>query len=387
VFLAALELDEVFDFALRARAETTHLVGDALGRTGLVEEVADAEIERLQDAQQGVQTDFVLPLLHARQIRLVDADALGELHLSQLSLATKLSDLTSDELNLNWRTCGHFRALLCYRDNAAAQICAHGVGKSSQEAATISNRLYLLRELVKRDLASRFAGSTLGRAWAIIQPLCLIAVFWFVFSALIPMRFPGETTSYIHFLVAGLIPWLAITEGLSRSATAITDNGSMVRRMSFRTELLVVVPNAAAIVLELVALAIAFVFAVINVGFSKLLWVLPVALALQFGLMLGIGWIVAVLQVFFHDVAQILGFALTILFYLSPILYPPSPRFALLFEWNPLTPLVGLFRSAMLAAPLPSASSIVFLLAVVGGVVALGLLVFRRAEATLADYV
>lgn len=251
----------------------------------------------------------------------------------------------------------------------------------------ISNRLYLLRELVKRDLASRFAGSTLGRAWAIIQPLCLILVFWFVFSTMIPMRFGGGGASYIHFLVAGLIPWLAIAEGLNRSATSITDNGAMVRRMAFRTELLVVVPNAAAILLELVALAVAFAFALVNVGLSKLLWVLPLALALQFGLMLGIGWIVAVLQVFFRDVAQILGFALTILFYLSPILYPPSARFAVIFEWNPLTPLVGLFRSAMLAAPLPSASSIVFLLVVVAGVVALGLLVFRRAEATLADYV
>jgi lipopolysaccharide transport system permease protein len=93
------------------------------------------------------------------------------------------------------------------------------------------------------------------------------------------------------------------------------------------------------------------------------------------------------MQVFFRDVAQVLGFALTIVFYLSPILYPPSSRFEAIFSWNPMTPLIGLFRSAMLDAPLPSASSIVFLLAVVVTVVALGLVIFRRAEATLADFV
>ena len=133
MFLEPLEFDEVLDLALRARAETAHLVCDALGRTGLVEEVTDAQIECLQDAQESVETDFVFSLLHAGQIGLMDTNSLGELHLSQLSLPAELPDLTSDELNLNWRTCGHFRALLCYRDNAAAQICAHGVGKSSQE--------------------------------------------------------------------------------------------------------------------------------------------------------------------------------------------------------------------------------------------------------------
>ncbi len=197
----------------------------------------------------------------------------------------------------------------------------------------------------------------------------------------------GDAGSYIHFLVAGLIPWLAIAEGVNRSATAIIDNSSMVRRMAFQTELLVVVPNASAVLLELIALLIALVFASFERGLSGSIWILPFALLLQFGLQLGIGWMVAVMQVFFRDVAQVLGFALTILFYLSPILYPASARFETIFAWNPMTPLVGLFRSAMLGAPLPSAPSIVFLLVVVVSVVTGGLLVFRRAEATLADYV
>lgn len=317
----------------------------------------------------------------------MNADTLRELHLRQLSLAAELPDLSSDQLNLNWRTSRHFRALLCYDGNAAAQICARGVGKSSQEDPLTSNRLFLLRELVKRDLAARFAGSTLGRAWAVAQPVGLILVFWFVFSAMVPMRFGTGGRSYIHFLIAGLIPWLAIAEGLARSAAAVTDNASLVKRMSFRTELLVVVPNASAVLLEMIALALAVAFGAFEGGLSHYLWLLPAALALQFGLQLGVGWMVAVMQVFFRDVAQILGFALTIVFYLSPVLYPPSPRFEVIFAWNPMTPLMGLFRSAMLGAPLPSSPSLVFLLVVVASVLSLGLLMFRRAEATLADYV
>jgi len=201
------------------------------------------------------------------------------------------------------------------------------------------------------------------------------------------MRLGAGEGSYIQFLVAGLIPWLAIAEGLNRSASSIIDNSSMVRRMAFRTELLVVVPNASAMLLEIIALLLALALTTFERGIPRSIGLLPVALLLQFGLQLGLGWMVAVMQVFFRDVAQVLGFALTIVFYLSPILYPPSSRFEAIFSWNPMTQLIGLFRSAMLDAPLPSASSIVFLLAVVVTVVALGLVIFRRAEATLADFV
>ena len=204
---------------------------------------------------------------------------------------------------------------------------------------------------------------------------------------MVPRTFGTAAGTYIHFLVAGLVPWLAIAEGINRSANSIIDNSAIVRRMAFQTELLVVVPNAAAVLLELVGLGVALIFIIVQTGVSPMLWLLPVALALQFALQLGIGWMVAVMQVFFRDVGQVLGFALTILFYLSPILYPPSERFATVFAWNPLTPLVGLFRSAMLGTPLPSGSSIVFLLVAAVSVVVCGLFTFRRAESTLADFV
>jgi len=55
--------------------------------------------------------------------------------------------------------------------------------------------------------------------------------------------------------------------------------------------------------------------------------------------------------------------------------------------WNPMTPLVGLFRSAMLASALPAAGSIVFLLIVAVGLFTGGLFFFRRAQATLADLI
>jgi lipopolysaccharide transport system permease protein len=200
-------------------------------------------------------------------------------------------------------------------------------------------------------------------------------------------RAGGRGDLYIYFLIAGLLPWLGLNEGLIRSMTAVVDNSSIVRRLPLRSELLVVVPNVSALIFECVGLAI-FLVAVIVRGLPlRNLWILPFALATQFALQLGVGLFLAALFVFFRDLAQIIGFTLSVIFYLSPILYPVSGRFEAFFFWNPLTALLGLFRSAMLASPLPDAGSIVFLLIAATAMFAAGLLFFRRAQPALVDLI
>lgn len=205
---------------------------------------------------------------------------------------------------------------------------------------------------------------------------------------MIPGGRTGATGSaYILFLISGLLPWLGLNEGLMRSATSIVENGAVVRRLPLRSELLVVAPNATALIFECIALAI-FAAALAARGEDlRLLWLLPAALVLQLSLQVGVGLMLAAAYVFFRDLIQILGFVLSIVFYLSPILYPVTGRFERWFFWNPLTPLLGLFRSALLGAPLPDAASIVFLLTVTAVVVGIGFLFFRRAQPTLVDLI
>lgn len=246
--------------------------------------------------------------------------------------------------------------------------------------------------MIRRDINARFTGSALGLAWAVLQPLSLVLLYWFVFTFMIPGGRLGLTAGtgdvpYIHFLISGLLPWLGFNEGLMRSATSIVENSGIVRRLPLRSELLVVVPNASAMVFQGVGLAI-FVVALASRGASlTTLWMLPAVLALQFALQLGLGLMFAATYVFFRDLTQVLGFVLSIVFYLSPILYPVSGRFEKYFFWNPLTALLRLFRSALLGSPLPDAASIVFLLIVVAAVLVAGLFGFRRVQPTLVDLI
>jgi lipopolysaccharide transport system permease protein len=161
----------------------------------------------------------------------------------------------------------------------------------------------------------------------------------------------------------------------------------MVRRLAFRSELLVLVPHVSAMIFESIALALFGGFLLLRGMPMRLVWLLPFALIVQFALQVGLGWILAASYVFFRDLMPILGFVMSIVFYLSPILYPVAGRFERFFLWNPMTPLLGLFRSALLSAPLPAAGSIVFLLVVASASFTGGLMFFRRAQGTLADLI
>jgi lipopolysaccharide transport system permease protein len=263
---------------------------------------------------------------------------------------------------------------------------AGGFAVKSQRAAATYANLYLLGELIKRDFRARFTGSALGLAWAVLQPLSLVALYWFVFSFMIPrVTTPGDR--YIDFLIAGLLPWLGISEGVMRATTSIVDNAAVVRKLPLRSELLVFVPNVTAIIFQSIGMAIFVVSLVVRDGIPQRLWLLPMAIVLQLLVQTGAGLLLAAIYVFFRDLTQMLGFVLSIIFYLSPILYRPSGRFAAMFEWNPMTPLLGLFRSALLPVALPPAQSIVFLLVVVAGMLAAGLSFFRRARPGLVDLI
>ena len=240
---------------------------------------------------------------------------------------------------------------------------------------------------MKRDFTARFTGSALGLFWAVLQPLTLVILYWFVFTYMFS-RGPGSRNDeYMYFLIAGLIPWLAVNEGVIRSTTSIVENAPMVRRLAFRSELLVVVPNASAIIFETIGLLLFIGFLLLRGTAPRLIWLLPFALVLQFSLQVGLGWFLAAMYVFFRDLLPILGFALSVAFYLSPILYPVAGRFEKIFIWNPMTPLLGLFRSAMLSAALPGIGSLVFLVVVATALFSGGLAFFRRAQATLADLI
>ena len=185
---------------------------------------------------------------------------------------------------------------------------------------------FLLKELVRRDLQSRYRGSLFGFLWAFVHPLWQLVLLWVVFSVILKVPLTGErTASFPVFLFSGLVPWLGFAEGIQRAATAVVEHSGLVRKLRFPSELLVVSSIASALIHQFVALAIFAVWQAVagEPAWGRLPW-LFFGLAAQVALALGLGWAASALQVFFRDVAQGLGIALQAWFYLTPIVYPLS---------------------------------------------------------------
>lgn len=255
-----------------------------------------------------------------------------------------------------------------------------------------SHHLFLLKELVRRDFQGRYAGSLLSFLWSFVQPLWLLALFTFVFAGVLQLRVDrlgSGTDSFAVFLFCGLLPWTAVQEGIMRSTTAITDNAELVKKLRFPAEILVLSVVLSALLHQAIAAAVFIALLAIlgELSLVTLPWLL-LAVPAQIGLTLGLGLLCAPAHVFFRDTAQVLGMALMGWFYLTPIVYPLSWVPEAMEPWiaaNPLTALVGLYRTAFLGREADLGPSTWGLLALAAAFPVVGLWLFRRIKPVFVD--
>jgi ABC-type polysaccharide/polyol phosphate export permease len=255
----------------------------------------------------------------------------------------------------------------------------------------LSSNLFLLKEMVVRDVRSRYAGSGLGMLWAFAMPLLWMVIYTWVFSSILRVPTPPGYASFPEFLMAGLLPWLAIHEAISRCATVLTDNAAMVKKTVFPVESLVLSVVLAAAVNQVIAFAIFAIYVAI-LGHLSLpyLGLALFALALQTLLTFGIGCLVATVTTFARDAVHGVGIALTVLFYATPIVYPASlvpARFAPFLAANPIAHLSEWYRMAFTLHRLPEPASVLFVGVFAAVAAGLGFSLFRKAKPHFADLI
>ena len=177
----------------------------------------------------------------------------------------------------------------------------------------------LIGTLVLRELRARYRGSVLGFLWSFLNPLLLMVVYVLVFS--VYLRVPMQ--NYAVFLFTGLLPWLWFSSSLGHATSVIVGSGSLVKRILFPAEILPLVSVLANLANFLLSLPLLFAFLLVfGIRPAPVLAFLPLLLAIQLLLTVGLALPLAALNVHLRDVEQILANALVLLFFLSPILYP-----------------------------------------------------------------
>jgi lipopolysaccharide transport system permease protein len=217
----------------------------------------------------------------------------------------------------------------------------------------------LIRSLVRRDILGRYRGSFGGLFWTVIHPLLMMLTYYFVFGVVLRSSFGEDrgSSGFLMYFLAGMVPWLAISEAVGRAPGVILDHGSFVKKLLFPVEVLPVTLVLSGLFSEAFGIAI-FVGAMALFGYpfsATALW-LPLVLVPQFLLTLGLSWLLAALGVFFRDLGQIIGFLLTVWFFTTPICYSEAslPQdYVWLFELNPMFVLVRAYRAIFLEGAAP----------------------------------
>jgi ABC-type polysaccharide/polyol phosphate export permease len=252
-------------------------------------------------------------------------------------------------------------------------------------------RRTLLFQMVRRDFEKRFVGSVAGWLWGVIHPLVLLGSWTFVFDVCLKMRLgPGEVTqNYSLYLFSGFLPWLLFQDTVLRSSTSLLENSNLITKTVFPSEVVPLSIFLSTLVHHLigVALVVAAVAIWLN-HISAMLIFLPIYMFLVGLLAVGIGWIVAALQVYLRDTAQILAVVMTLWFWVTPIFiteaqYPAWSRF--LIAANPMAYVVRAYRDRLLSYRLPDPGELAVLAAFAAATFIAGGFLFRQLKRGFAD--
>jgi ABC-type polysaccharide/polyol phosphate export permease len=247
-----------------------------------------------------------------------------------------------------------------------------------EEAIQLYGYRDLLWSLVHRDLTIRYKRSTLGFLWTMLNPLLMMLALTIVFSNL----FRFQISHYPVYLLSGTLMYSFFQWGTNQAIHNLIWGGSLMSKIYLPKTIFVAAAALVSLVNLLLALMpLALIMAINKCSFSLALLFLPFAIALTFIFAMGIGLFVATLAVFFADIADIYGIALSILTYLTPLFYPldvvPEKYRAFIYV-NPMYYFVEIFRQPIHMGVFPELSLVLRATAIALGALLVGWWFFTK---------
>ena len=243
----------------------------------------------------------------------------------------------------------------------------------------------ILFNFAMSDLKIRYRNSVLGVLWSFIEPLLLLAVLFVVFSTM----FRFEIPNFPIYLLLGIICYRFFQNGTVIALNSLTNRSATITQIYFPrsiTGLSAGITSAIMLVFELMVLGI--FMAVFQFTPPITILLLPLILALEFILVLGIALPLSVLNVKFKDTEFIWGVVVSAGFFLTPIFYqfdmlPQAIQNVL--QFSPMVQLVTMAHHVVLYGILPSINTILYALGSISTITVIGYLIFRKYQARIAE--
>jgi len=240
------------------------------------------------------------------------------------------------------------------------------------------------------EVRQRYAGSAMGLFWVALAPALLLALYACVFIYIYKTVPQGmDRTTYLVQLFAGLLPFLAFSDGLLNGSGAVLSNRAVLLNTVYPAEL---VPLRAV----LSGHAVAALGLVLVAGFALAtghpiqgLPLLPLVLVLQIMFVCGVSWPLSLANLVLRDIQQILTFLCTALMIVSPIAYAPDAApgpLKLLVYLNPVSYFVLTCQSLAVTGTLPPTKIVLIMTALSFGAFVVGFRLFQRGKLAFWDY-
>ena len=124
--------------------------------------------------------------------------------------------------------------------------------------STVARNQRLIRSMVRRDILARYRGSFGDVFWTVLNPLLLMATYFFVFGVVLHTRFGADSSStgFVLYFLAGMLPWLAFSEPAGRAPHVVLEHRNFVKKLIFPLETLPVNQVISGFVTELFGLGV-----------------------------------------------------------------------------------------------------------------------------------
>ena len=216
----------------------------------------------------------------------------------------------------------------------------------------------LIWKLARNDFKTRYAGSYFGVLWAMVQPVIIVLVYWFVFqiglnNATAELK-QGISVPFVLWLVSGIVPWFYFSESLSNGTNALLEYNYLVKKVVFQIDILPIIKLISALFVHLFFIAFTIILYACYGYYPNLytLQMLYYTFAMMI-LLLGLIYATSAIVVFFKDLGQIINIILQIGVWMTPIMWnidgmELNPILITILKLNPMYYIVAGYRDSLI---------------------------------------
>lgn len=259
--------------------------------------------------------------------------------------------------------------------------------------------IWSYRELVlifvRRDIVAVYKQTILGPLWFFLAPIFTVIAYNFVFGSIAGMSTDGIPGPV--FYLSGTTLWGYFSTCFTATSNTFTDNAAIFGKVYFprmiapiATVVSTLFKFGVQLLMFFSLIAYYMIFTDANIEITKWAWLFPVLVVMMGGLALGVGIILSALTTKYRDLKNFIGFGVTLLMYVSPVIYPVSAvpdAYKWFVKYNPISPIIEAFRLGFTGVGTVNVIDLVYSGAFIVVILTIGMALFHRVERTFMDTV